>query len=86
MWSQHNASFARAGVDAVEAEAIAALLNLTLKLSEKAFKPRFLRLTEWAATPPAGADAAVGRATTLFAAAHALTARLRCCRGCGVWL
>ena len=63
----------------VEAEAIAALLNLTLKLSEKAFKPRFLRLTEWAATPPAGADAAVGRATTLFAAAYALAARLRCC-------
>ena len=64
-------------MDVVEAEAIAALLNLTLKLSEKAFKPRFLRLIEWAATPPAGADSAVGRATTLFAAAHALTARLR---------
>lgn len=61
----------------MEAEAIAALLNMTLKLSEKAFKPRFLRLVEWAATAPAGADSATGRAATLFAAANALTARLR---------
>jgi hypothetical protein len=61
----------------VEAEAIAALLALTLKLSEKAFKPHFLRLAEWATTPPAGADAATGRAATLFAAAHTLASRLR---------
>ena len=69
------------GVDAVESAAIDTLLALTLKLSEKAFKPRFLRFLEWAATAPAGAQQQgglpLGRAAALFGAVHALTSRLR---------
>lgn len=43
---------------AVERAAVAALEALTVKLSERAFKPLFLRLVEWArATLPAAAGA-----------------------------
>lgn len=66
----------------MEAAAVDTLLALTLKLSEKAFKPRFLRFLEWAATAPPGADQRpgppLGRAAALFGAVHALTSRLRC--------
>ena len=47
-----------AGVAAVERAAVAALEALTVKLSERAFKPLFLRLVEWArATLPAAPGA-----------------------------
>lgn len=42
------------GVDAVESASVALLVALTLKLSEKRFKPLFLRIFEWASTQPAG--------------------------------
>lgn len=44
------------GVAAVERQAVAALEALTVKLSERTFKPLFLRFVEWArASLPAGA-------------------------------
>lgn len=41
------------GLDAIEQGSVAVLLALTMKLSEAKFKPLFLRLLDWAATPPA---------------------------------
>lgn len=43
-----------ADADAVERAATATLVAATMKLSEKQFKPLFLRLLAWASTPPAG--------------------------------
>jgi U3 small nucleolar RNA-associated protein 10 len=37
---------------AVEEAALQLVINLTLKLTESRFKPMFLRLVDWAATPP----------------------------------
>ena len=39
-------------VHLVEAAATELLVKVTLKLSEARFKPLFLRLLDWAATPP----------------------------------
>lgn len=74
--------------DAVEAAALDALVELTMKLSETRFKPLFFRLVEWAtaSAPPAvdssKAAAAVSssplpRAVALLAAANVLSERLR---------
>ncbi len=71
--------------DAVEAAALGALVELTMKLSETRFKPLFFRLVEWAtASPPpptAAASAAssspLPRAVALLAAANVLSERLR---------
>ena len=41
-----------ADIPAIEAAALQLLTQLTLKLSEARFKPLFLRLLDWAATPP----------------------------------
>ena len=41
-----------ADIPAIEAAAVQLLTQLTLKLSEARFKPMFLRLLDWAATPP----------------------------------
>ena len=41
------------GLETVEQGAVAVLLALTMKLSEAKFKPLFLRLLDWATTPPA---------------------------------
>lgn len=43
-----------ADATAVERAATATLVAATMKLSEKQFKPLFLRLLTWASTPPAG--------------------------------
>ena len=37
----------------VEEAALHLVMSLTLKLTESRFKPMFLRLVDWAATPPA---------------------------------
>ena len=37
----------------VEEAALQLVMSLTLKLTESSFKPMFLRLVDWAATPPA---------------------------------
>ena len=42
-----------AALGPVEQGSVAVLLALTLKLSEAKFKPLFLRLLEWASSPPA---------------------------------
>jgi hypothetical protein len=61
-----------------ERHAVATLVALTLKLSEAKFKPMFLRLLEWANNPLPGTSAApIGRVITLFAAASALSEKLR---------
>jgi hypothetical protein len=46
---------------AAEASAVAALVELTLKLSELQFKPLFLRLLEWAAPPATAAASPAGQ-------------------------
>lgn len=43
-------------VEAVEGAALSALAAFCLKLSEKAFKPLFIRLQEWAAAAKHGAQ------------------------------
>lgn len=45
---------APADADAIERAAAATLVAATMKLSEKQFKPLFLRLLAWASTAPAG--------------------------------
>lgn len=40
-------------LDVIEQGSVAVLLALTMKLSEAKFKPLFLRLLDWATTPPA---------------------------------
>jgi len=77
-----------AATDAVEAAALGALVELTMKLSETRFKPLFFRLVEWAtvSAPPvvdsSKAAAVVSssplpRAVALLAAANVLSERLR---------
>ncbi len=60
-----------AGVADVERAAVESLEALTVKLSERSFKPLFLRLVDWAraAVPPA---AGAAHSTTLHR--HACTA------------
>ncbi len=73
--------------DAVEAAALGALVELTMKLSETRFKPLFFRLVEWAtasAPPPSEnpvnaviSSSPLPRAVVLLAAANVLSERLR---------
>ena len=78
---------------AVEAGAVRAFVELTMKLPERKFKPMFLRLTEWAGARVGPAEGGVGdggggseygaaavspaRQAAMFAVAVALSARLR---------
>jgi U3 small nucleolar RNA-associated protein 10 len=70
-----------AEADRVEAAAVAAFVELTMRLSEARFTPLFYRLVEWATAAPAGeGDAAAGalaRRVALFSLANALAERLR---------
>lgn len=65
----------------VEQQAVAALVALTLKLSESKFKPLFLRLAEWGTSTGSAAAAPsaqnVGRTIALLSAAAALATKLR---------
>lgn len=40
-------------VEGIESSSVSVLMALTPKLSEAKFKPLFLRLVDWASTPPA---------------------------------
>jgi hypothetical protein len=51
---RQRAGIPLADASAVERAATATLVAATMKLSEKQFKPLFLRLLTWASTPPAG--------------------------------
>jgi len=70
---------AAAGPGQVEAAGVRALVALTLKLPERAFRPQFLRLVEWASAAHVdGADGlSAARLSSLFGATGALAARLR---------
>ncbi|KAA6423835.1 MAG: U3snoRNP10 and NUC211 domain-containing protein, partial [Trebouxia sp. A1-2] len=66
-------------LDVIEQGSVAVLLALTMKLSEAKFKPLFLRLLDWASTPPAAQPDAkpLGRQVALFTAVLGLIERLR---------
>jgi U3 small nucleolar RNA-associated protein 10 len=77
------AAHGEAALDGVEAAAVRGLVALVMKLSEARFKPLFLRLVEWSSalstpeSPPGAEPGYLGRMAALFAAASALTERLR---------
>jgi U3 small nucleolar RNA-associated protein 10 len=51
---RQQARAALTGAASVEKAAVSVLVTATMKLSEKQFKPLFLRLLSWASTAPAG--------------------------------
>eukprot|EP00899_Mesostigma_viride_P004976 jgi/Mesvir1/1447/Mv14438-RA.1 len=69
--------------EATEAAAISAFVALVLKLSENSFRPLFVRLQDWATSPPSegpGSDDTRGhiqRSLVLIHVVNALAARLR---------